>query len=348
VCRKPDFGGGMATSRQHEQGFGCMGMSAFYTTARTIPEQDKINVFQEAVRCGVTLFNSATFYGPLNEEGYGDNLRLIRKCLEGVDRSKIQLMVKVGMDTRCPVEKTGTSWINRADREGLIADVNFALEQLGVDYIDIVVLCRVSATVPIEESVAALQSIVDEGKARFIGLSEASAGIIRRAQSITPIYCIEQEWSLWTRDIEETILPTCRELGIKIVAYSPLGQGFLAGHFSDLQNGFMDTSDWRNSLPRLQPGNVESNRLMVQGLEEFAKRKQWTIGQLSLAWLHAQGADVIPIPGTTNMNHLHQNLAARELVLTDEEMNEIKNILESHDVKGDRYPNMALTFRANE
>jgi aryl-alcohol dehydrogenase-like predicted oxidoreductase len=338
----------MTTAEKHEQGYGCMGMSAFYTTARTISEQDKIQVFHEAVQCGVKLFNSATFYGPLNDEGYGENLRLIRKCLEGVDRSQIQLMVKVGMDTRCPVEKTGTSWVNRADREGLLADVNYALEQLGVDYIDIVVLCRVSATVPIEESVAALQSLVDEGKARFIGLSEASAGIIRRAQSVAPIYCVEQEWSLWSRDIEETIVPTCRELGIKIVAYSPLGRGFLAGQFSDLQNSSMDSLDWRSSLPRLQPGNVESNQLMVQGLEQFAQRKQWTVGQLSLAWLHSQGADVIPIPGTTNLHHLHQNLAAREMVLTPDEMKEIQSILEAHEVKGDRYPHMATTFRANE
>eukprot|EP00604_Paraphysomonas_vestita_P002359 CAMPEP_0174823508 /NCGR_PEP_ID=MMETSP1107-20130205/25330_1 /TAXON_ID=36770 /ORGANISM="Paraphysomonas vestita, Strain GFlagA" /LENGTH=153 /DNA_ID=CAMNT_0016046431 /DNA_START=279 /DNA_END=737 /DNA_ORIENTATION=+ len=153
-------------------------------------------------------------------------------------------MVKVGMDTRCPVEKTGTSWVNRADREGLSNDIEYALEQLGVDYIDILVLCRVSPTVPIEESVNTLKSFVDAGKARYIGLSEASAATIRRANAVAPIYCIEQEWSIWSRDIEETILPTCRELGIKIVAYSPLGRGFLAGQIKDLQDNSLDDQDW--------------------------------------------------------------------------------------------------------
>lgn len=193
----------------------------------------------------------------------------------------------------------------------------------------------------------ALQSIVDEGKAKYIGLSEASAQTIRRAQAVAPIYCIEQEWSIWTRDIEETIVPTCRELGIKIVAYSPLGRGFLAGQFHDLQNS-MDSMDWRNSLPRLQPGNVESNQLIVEGLERIAQRKQCTVGQLSLAWLHAQGEDVIPIPGTSSIDHLHENLAARDISLTEEELNEINNLLNSHEVKGTRYPHMALTFRGNE
>lgn len=249
---------------------------------------------------------------------------------------------------RCPVEKTGTSWVHRADRDGLRADVDYALEQLGVDYLDIVVLCRVSPTVPIEESIAALQSIVEEGKAKYIGISEASANTIRRAHAVAPIYCIEQEWSIWTRDIEETIVPTCRELGIKIVAYSPLGRGFLAGPLLNLEQSSKDPSDWRNSLPRLQPGNLESNELIVQGLQEIAQRKQCTVGQLSLAWLHAQGTDVIPIPGTTNIRHLHENLASREIVLTEEELNEVRKVLDAHEVRGDRYPHMATTFRGNE
>mmetsp|Transcript_5520 Transcript_5520/g.5664 ORF Transcript_5520/g.5664 Transcript_5520/m.5664 type:complete len:333 (+) Transcript_5520:1788-2786(+) len=330
------------------QGFGCMGMSAFYTSSRTTTEENNINVFHEAYNNGVVLFNSATFYGPLNEEGYGTNLRLIKKCIEGLDRSKIQLMVKVGMDTRCPVEKTGTSWVNRADREGLSNDIEYALEQLGVDYIDILVLCRVSPTVPIEESVNTLKSFVDAGKARYIGLSEASAATIRRANAVAPIYCIEQEWSIWSRDIEETILPTCRELGIKIVAYSPLGRGFLAGQIKDLQDNSLDDQDWRKTQPKLSPENFDSNKLILEGLERIAQRKQCTVGQLSLAWLHAQGDDVIPIPGTTNIHHLHENLDARNIKLSSEDLNEIHEILSTHEVKGDRYPHMSLTFRGNE
>lgn len=153
-----------------QQGFGAMGLSAFYKSSRTTDEQQKLDVLKHAVDRGVTLINTATFYGPLNEEGYGANLRLLAKFLKtpGVDRSKIELMVKIGMDTRAPVEKTGQVWINRGDREGLLADIDFALQTLGVDYIDIVVLCRVSPTVPIEESVAALQEAVTSGKARKV------------------------------------------------------------------------------------------------------------------------------------------------------------------------------------
>ena len=147
------------------QGFGCMGLSAFYESAKSTTEEQAVAVFQKAVECGVTLFNTATFYGPLNEEGFGANLRLLKKCLVGVDRSKIQLMVKIGMDTRCPVDKTGTVWVNKGDAETLRADVDYALETLGIDYIDIIVLCRV-AEVPIEVSVAAMKDIVESGKAR--------------------------------------------------------------------------------------------------------------------------------------------------------------------------------------
>ena len=206
-----------------EQGYGCMGLSAFYTSAKKVSEDEAIQVFHKAVELGVTLFNTATFYGPLTVDGFGANLRLIKKCLVGLDRSKIQLMVKIGMDTRAPIDQPGTVWNNRGDAEGLKEDVDYALKELGVDYIDIIVLCRVSPTIPIEESVKAMEEIVNMGKARYIGLSEASADTIRRAIKITPIYCIEQEWSLWSRDIEHDIVGTCREFGIKIVAYSPLG-----------------------------------------------------------------------------------------------------------------------------
>ena len=149
------------------QGFGCMGFSAFYESAKSTTEEQAVAVFQKAVECGVTLFNTATFYGPLNEEGFGANLRLLKKCLVGVDRSKIQLMVKIGMDTRCPADKTGTVWVNIGDEKTLLADVDYALEALGVDYIDIIVLCRV-AEAPIEVSMAAMKGIVESGKVNKI------------------------------------------------------------------------------------------------------------------------------------------------------------------------------------
>ncbi len=182
-----------------QQGFGCMGFSAFYTSAKYgTPDQARA-VIHHAFNSGVRLFNSATFYGELNEVGFGANLRLLKYALEGLNRADYQLMVKIGMDTRCPVEKTGTSWNLRSDEESLKADVDYALSQLGTDYIDIIVLCRVPHDRPIEECVRSMQVIVDSGKATYIGLSEASAQTIRRAHAVAPIYAIEQEWSLWAR-----------------------------------------------------------------------------------------------------------------------------------------------------
>ena len=296
---------------------------------------------------------SATFYGPLNEEGYGANLRLLKKCLATVDRSKVKLMVKVGMDTRCPVEKTGTSWIMRGDSKGLRDDVEFALQTLGVDYIDIIVLCRVSPTVPIEESVAALKELVNEKKAIHIGISEASANVIRRAHAVHPIYCIEQEWSLWSRDIEEEILPTCKELNIAIVAYSPLGRGFLTGTIRSRESDALDPTDYRFTMqPKFAEGNFQHNLQLVDKVaKELAVKYNCTAGQLALAWLHKQGEvhniPVIPIPGTTSIHHFEQNFAARDIQLSTEDYETLNNSFT--DVAGDRYMHMQhTTFHANK
>ena len=177
------------------QGYGCMGLSAFYSSAATTSEEQAIAVLRHAYESGVTLFNTATFYGPLNIVGYGANLRLLGKFLaSGIDRSKIQLMVKICMDTRAPVEKTGTEWILRTSPAEVRADVDYALQTLGVDYIDIIVLCRVPTDRLIEEVVSSMAQLVAEGKAKHIGLSEASAACVQKAHIVHPIYCIEQEW----------------------------------------------------------------------------------------------------------------------------------------------------------
>lgn len=324
-----------------------MGMSAFYTNRSC--DENNIAVFQEAVNKGVTLFNSATFYGPLNEEGYGTNLRLLKKCLEGIDRSKLTIMIKVAMDTRCPVEKTGTVWVNRGSEEGIRADVEYALEAAGLDYIDIVVLCRVPFDIPLEESMRGLQAMVNEGKARAIGLSEASAMTIRKAHAMFPVQYIEQEWSMWTRDCEEQIVPTCRELGIKIVAYSPLGRGFLTGSLtqSEVENS-LDPNDYRKHNPRFQGENLQQNEKIVDGIRRIAERIGCSVSQLALAWLHAQGPDVIPIPGTTSIAHLHDNLGALDIELNEDDLAEIEAILDASPVAGDRYPHMAITFHGNK
>lgn len=321
-----------------------MGFSAFY--GNQTPHDQAAQVISHAFEKNVILFNTATFYGPLNEEGFGANLRLIKHSIQNIDRSKIQLMVKICMDTRAPIEKTGTQWILRADAEGVRADVDYALEQLGVDYIDIIVLCRVSPEVPIEETVAAMQQCVTDGKARHIGLSEAAPHIIRRANAIAPIYCIEQEWSLWSRDIEDEILPTCRELGIKIIAYSPLGRGFLTGSFRSRDD--LGAQDYRKyGQPKFNEENFEKNLARVDAVKALAEKKGCTVGQLALAFLHSQGPDVIPIPGTTSIEHLDANLAARSIVLTTEELAEIDTIFDKRAEFGERYAHMHLTYHGN-
>eukprot|EP01038_Epipyxis_sp_PR26KG_P007831 gene7831-10637_t len=324
------------------QGYGCMGLSAFYTGAKDVTVEKAKNVVQHAIHSGVTLFNTATFYGPLHVDGFGSNLRLIKACLEGTDRSKIQLMVKICMNTRAPVDKPGTMWQLQATAKGIREDVEYALSQLGTDYIDIIVLCRVPRDIPIEESILGMKAMVDEGKARYIGISEADAATIRRAQAVHPLYCIEQEWSLWSRDIEEEIVPCCRELGIKIVAYSPLGRGFLTGSYSNTDS--LDPTDFRRLQPKFTGENLANNVELLNNVQAVADRKGITVGQLALAWLHAKGPDVIPIPGTTSVHHFDQNYSALNIVLSIEELTEIDSIFHIDAAKGERYAHNHLTF----
>lgn len=320
-----------------------MGMSAFYSSASTSSEENDRAVIHAAIENNVTLLNTATFYGPLTKEGYGHNLRLLKKCLEGVDRSKVQLMVKIGMDTRAS-EPGKPSFINRADEEGITTDIDYALEQLGVEYIDIIVLCRVSNEVPIETSVQAMSKAVTSGKAKYIGLSEANATIIRRAHATHPLYCIEQEWSLFSRDIESDLLPTCSEFGIAIVAYSPLGRGMITSSFSAQEVERMDATDYRRSCPRFLEENISRNMNVVQDLSQVAESLRITTSQLALAWLYHQYDRVIPIPGTTSMSHLMENIAARDIYLSEETLVSIRDILSHHTVLGDRYAHMEITY----
>eukprot|EP00442_Polarella_glacialis_P011192 CAMPEP_0115124202 /NCGR_PEP_ID=MMETSP0227-20121206/48143_1 /TAXON_ID=89957 /ORGANISM="Polarella glacialis, Strain CCMP 1383" /LENGTH=284 /DNA_ID=CAMNT_0002527011 /DNA_START=101 /DNA_END=951 /DNA_ORIENTATION=- len=271
------------------QGLGCMGWSAFYESAARTTEESAAEVFKAAVDAGVTLFNTADFYGPLTAEGYGANLRLLRKCLEksGVERSQVQIMCKLGVDTR------DGSFKHNASASELRRTVDWALEQLGTDYLDILVLNREDPEVPLRESVEALAQLVAEGKGRHIGLSEFSAANVRLAASVAPICCLEMEWSLMSRDLEEQIVPTCRELGICIVAYSPLCRGLLTGAFQEAPKDFRGSG----GQPRFAAENLARNLALVGQLEQIAAAKKGcTASQLALAWVHAQGADVFPIP----------------------------------------------------
>lgn len=237
----------------------------------------------------------------------------------------------------------------RGDAESLKKDVDYALEQLGTDYIDVIVLCRVPPNNSIEESVAAMKDIVSSGKARFIGLSEANGETIRKANAVAPISYIEQEWSLWSRDIEHDIVPTCKELGIKIVAYSPLGRGFLTGTMRSRDDPTLQPGDYRLvASPKFAEGNFQSNLQLVDRVKELADRKGITVGQLALAWLHSQGDYVIPIPGTSTFAHLDQNLAALDISVSEEEKAEIDEIFREENVQGLRYPGNHMTFHHNK
>lgn len=335
----------MTTTR--EQGFGCMGFSAFYASSRNTAEESAKAVIDHVVKRGCTLLNTATFYGPLNDPGFGSNLRLLKKCLKDIDRSKVQLMVKICMDTRAPVEKTGTQWNLKADAKGIEDDVNYALETLGVDYIDIIVLCRVPKDISISESVLGMKAMVDAGKARHIGLSEASAATIRKAHSVYPIYCIEQEWSLWSRDIETDIVPTCKELGVKVVAYSPLGRGFFTGSIESRAASCLDEWDYRLISPKFQEENLRVNLPLLHKIQTIAAKKGCSVGQLSLAWLHCHDVEVIPIPGTTDIAHFDENYAALGITLSSDELSEINAVFTPDAVAGLRYPGNHNTFHEN-
>jgi aryl-alcohol dehydrogenase-like predicted oxidoreductase len=236
----------------------------------------------------------------------------------------------------------------RGDSESIRKDVDYALETLGVDYIDTIVLCRVPSDVTIEEAILGMKMMVDEGKAKYIGVSEANASIIRRAHAVHPLHCIEQEWSLWSRDLEVEIVPTCRELGIKIVAYSPLGRGFLTGTMQNRNELNLDPNDYRmKAAPKFAEENFEHNASLVRSLHAIAARKSCTIGQLSLAWLHSKGPDVIPIPGTTSIDHFDENYAALHVLLSSEDVAEIESIFTTDAAKGQRYIGNHNTFHSN-
>jgi len=321
-----------------KQGLGMMGFSAFYESARNATDSIAIEVFKQAVDSGVTLFNTADFYGPLDSSGYGHNLRLLGKCLSapGVDRSNLQIMMKIGIDTR-----DGTFQHNASPSE-LRRTVDWALEELGVDMIDILVLNREDPVTPLEESLDALFDICKSGKARFVGLSEFSAANIRRACKRGPIACAEMEWSLMSRDIETDIIPACREHNVAIIAYAPLMRGLLSGTITSAP------MDFKGASPRFSADNLPSNLALVAALAKVAGEKGVSPAQIALAWVHAQGSDVVPIPGTTNPTNLSNNLIAASIILTEGDLSAIERACPAEAVQGDRYGHMATTYHGNK
>ena len=303
------------------QGLGCMGMSEFY--GATDDEESTATILR-ALDLGVTFLDTADVYGPfINEELVG---RVIADR-----RDEVVLATKFGI-VRDPDDPTKRGINGRPDYVRACCDAS--LKRLGTDRIDLYYQHRVDPTVPIEETVGAMAELVEAGKVRYLGLSEAGPDTIRRAHETAPISALQSEWSLWSRDLEDGVIPTVRELGIGIVPYSPLGRGFLTGQI--LSPDDFDESDFRRYQPRFQGENFAKNLELVDRVRALADNKGVTAGQLALAWVHAQGDDVVPIPGTKRRHYLEENVAALDVSLTDDEMKQLDSIVPA----GDRYPDM--------
>ena len=310
-------------------GLGCMGMTDFYTTGNNADEA--IATLHRALELGVTLLDTADMYGPhTNEE-------LLGKALAG-KRDQVFIASKFGI-VRTPGD-AGARGVNGSP-EYIRAAIDGTLQRLKIDTLDLYYQHRIDPGVAIEESVGAMAELVKAGKVRFLGLSEASASTLERAHKVHPIAALQTEYSLWSRDPEENgVLDTCRRLGIAFVAYSPLGRGFLTGALKSPDDFAAD--DYRRSSPRFQGENFAKNLLLVQKVEQLAAAKGITAGQLALAWVLAQGNDVIPIPGTKQRKYLEENVAALDVTLEAAELQALKDLFPVNAVAGGRYPDAAM------
>ncbi|XP_020579759.1 perakine reductase-like [Phalaenopsis equestris] len=300
-------------------GFGCMGLSGRYNSS--VSEEDGTSIINEAFNKGVTYFDTSDIYGPHTNE------ILVGKALKQLPREKMQLATKFGV---VGLTEAGNPIIN-GKPEYVRACLEGSLNRLGLEYIDLYYQHRVDQTVPIEETIGELKKLVEEGKVRFVGFSEASADTIRRAHAVHPISALQIEWSLWTRDIEEEIIPLCRELGIGIVPYSPLGRGFFGGK-AVLES--VPTNSSLVSHPRFSEENLKKNKLLFFKLAKLADKHQCTTTQLALAWVLHQGNDVVPIPGTTKIMNLNNNINAINVKLTKDDLEELSNAFSIQDVAG--------------
>ncbi len=307
------------------QGLGCMGMSEFYGPG---DEAESVATIHRALDLGVTLLDTADMYGPfLNEE-------LVGRAIAG-HRGDVVLATKFGIVRSADPAVRSI----RGDAAYVRQACEASLGRLGVDHIDLYYQHRSDAGIPIEETVGAMAELVAEGKVRYLGLSEAGPDTLRRASAVHPITALQSEWSLWSRDIEAQVVPTARELGIGIVAYSPLGRGFLTGQISSPDD--FPEGDFRKFLPRFTGTNFTHNLALVDTVRELAAAKDCTPGQLALAWVLGRGDDVVPIPGTKRRSYLEENVAAADVVLDAADMVAIDEAFPADVTAGSRYPDMS-------
>lgn len=308
-------------------GLGCMGMSEFYAGAS---ETESLATIERALDLGVDFIDTADMYGPFENE------RLVGRAIAG-RRDECVVATKFGF-----VRGADGTFLGVSGHPGYVREAcEASLARLGIDHIDLYYQHRVDRTVPIEETVGAMARLVDDGKVRFLGLSEAGPETLRRAHRTHPIAALQTEYSLWTRDPEQNVLPAARELGIGFVAYSPLGRGFLTGRYQTSDQ--LTDADWRRTRqPRFAPENFAPNVALLEPLRESAEARGVSLAQLALAWLLARGPDVVPIAGTTSRKHLEENVAAADVLLSGEEMAILERAMPLGVAAGERYPADAM------
>jgi aryl-alcohol dehydrogenase-like predicted oxidoreductase len=312
-------------------GLGCMGMSDFYGTAEERDEREALATIDRAAELGVTMLDTADMYGPFTNE------QLVGKALTG-RRDQYVVATKFGFERQADGSQTingHPEYVHRA--------CDASLHRLDVDVIDLYYQHRLDRSVPIEETVGAMAELVQAGKVRFLGLSEAGPATIRRANAVHPISAVQSEYSLFSRDVEESVLPAMRELGIGFVAYSPLGRGILTGALNSQTLAVSDTR--RSRFPRFAEGNFDANMAVAARVGDIAAEKGVTAAQLALAWLLHQGPDVVPIPGTKRRARLEENAAAADVALDDDDVARLEAAVSAESVRGDRHWDMAAIDR---
>jgi aryl-alcohol dehydrogenase-like predicted oxidoreductase len=307
-------------------GLGCMGMSFSYGPPKDVKEMTAL--LRAAVDRGITFFDTAEVYGPFTNEGLvGEALAPFRK--------QLVIATKFGFDLGGPDNRPGAAGLNSQPKH-IKQAVEGSLKRLKLQTIDLLYQHRVDPNVPIEDVAGAVKELIQQGKVKHFGLSEAGVQTIRRAHKVQPLTALQSEYSLWTRTPEKEVIPTLEELGIGFVTYSPLGKGFLTGAMNE--NTKLDSTDFRSTLPRFTPEAMKANQALIDLLEKIAKRKKATVAQIALAWLLAQKPWIVPIPGTTKLNRLDENIGAVSVELTPDDLREIEAAASKIQVQGARYP----------